>query len=233
MHDIYSQASYCIAATAAPSGDVGLFFARNSWQNPVKIRFDSVFYGHNELHELVGEYWCSCRYIDPTIAISETPLNRRVWVMEERYLSTRLIHFTTEMVFWQYFTHLTNEALPRGAPYSHIYLRGADVRRTSEIVNRGRVNVPLLTVTIDSHESSKIYDAWYELRKAYSLSGMTKEEDSLVAIDGVAQDIGGVISDTLIAGLWESRMIADMCWFTWNDYEHTNRPLIWRAPSWS
>jgi hypothetical protein len=69
---------------------------------------------------------------------------------------------------------------------------------------------------------------------------MTEEKDVLIALNGVAQDVAGVINDQLVAGLWKTGLIEDMCW-VYHDADQDGshpcgipcRPSKWRAPTWS
>jgi hypothetical protein len=62
----------------------------------------------------------------------------------------------------------------------------------------------------------------------------------LIALNGVAQDVAGVINDQLVAGLWKTGLIEDMCW-VYHDADQDGshpcgipcRPSKWRAPTWS
>jgi hypothetical protein len=64
---------------------------------------------------------------------------------------------------------------------------------------------------------------------------MSKEEDKLVEIQGIAQLVGQVLQDQLIAGLWRSCMLEKLCWFKHmsKNKNTASRPTKWRAPSWS
>ena len=41
---------------------------------------------------------------------------------------------------------------------------------------------------------------------------MTKEEDKLVALLGVADEFGQALGDQLVAGLWKNRLLEELCW---------------------
>jgi hypothetical protein len=64
---------------------------------------------------------------------------------------------------------------------------------------------------------------------------MTKEEDKLVAIRGIAQQVGQALNDHLVAGLWYNRLLEELCWFKKPSInEPPPRKLKkWRAPTWS
>jgi hypothetical protein len=59
---------------------------------------------------------------------------------------------------------------------------------------------------------------------------LTKESDILIALRGIALEVGHVMGDCLIAGLWKEHFIQELCWR--NAYME-RRPSQWQAPSWS
>lgn len=86
MRDVYRNAAFCIAATAAADGTVGLFCQRkpNSLR-PVKIELLWPE-AHSELTmssvkpPTTGIYAIGCHYFYPSWDLDATVLNRRAWV---------------------------------------------------------------------------------------------------------------------------------------------------------
>jgi len=76
-----------------------------------------------------------------------------------------------------------------------------------------------------------IYQVWGRFLSDYSMGDLTKESDIFVALNGVAEEVGIVMNDRLVAGLWEERLVEDMCWRSATS--RGRRPAVWRAPSWS
>jgi hypothetical protein len=89
MGDIYKNSLFNIAATAAPDGQTGCFLE----SNPLLARICRVsiesFPGpapNSGLYDLVPQrFW--------EHGVSEAPLNQRAWVVQERTLGPRVIHF--------------------------------------------------------------------------------------------------------------------------------------------
>jgi hypothetical protein len=100
MRDIYSKADFCIAATAASSGDVGLFFDRDI-QELTPVALEATWSNTQDLSgwPVPGIYLFSSSSVDPTLIINYSPLNRRAWVAQERFLSPRILHFTQALLF--------------------------------------------------------------------------------------------------------------------------------------
>jgi hypothetical protein len=92
MKDVYRNAAFCIAATAAKDGNHGLFYERDPRSvHPVKINMSWSM----ALHLLaskhtnggqgfmapppVGPYLVGCHYFDTDTVIWDAPLNKRGW----------------------------------------------------------------------------------------------------------------------------------------------------------
>jgi hypothetical protein len=98
MATVY-QNSYCnIAATAAPDGSTGCFMERNPFlAQPCRV---SVLTSYSDAWLKSGAYEIApldlwWRYMD------QAPLNLRGWVVQERLLAPRVIHFGKHQIFWE------------------------------------------------------------------------------------------------------------------------------------
>jgi hypothetical protein len=252
MGDIYSRAACTIAATAAENSDGGLFVKRNptslrprrieaTWTlNPDPVGNEKFRYPQ------AGLYWCDIR--NPwTEAVEWAPLNSRAWVCQERHLSPRIMHFSRTQLFWECHSVTACENYPSGLPQwalpdwfdspsvlkqklyqlklqkADMSLEGLEIRRDIPISD---------TKPLPDHV---LYYSWAVFRIHYSQCEMTKEEDKLVAIRGIAQQFGQALNDHLVAGLWYNRLLEELCWFKKSSInEPPPRKLKkWRAPTWS
>jgi len=66
----------------------------------------------------------------------------------------------------------------------------------------------------------------------YSKCQITREEDKLVAISGMAQRMHQVTNDIYLAGLWRSSLPHNLLWSVLSS-SRASRPIKYRAPSWS
>ena len=238
MRDVYSKAEFCVAATAAKSGDVGLFFDRDIEQLTL-VMVEATWSRRHDLSPWPspGLYLFGFHQIAPLTAIDSAPLNQRAWVAQERFLSPRILHFTQSLLFWECHMSFTNEngqVLDSGYFTSKInQLRESlnDAQRPES--NLGSIqNIALRTTSNDTKPttSRKIYVAWGEFLTHYTSCGITNESDILVALVGIADEVGHAINDCLIAGLWKTQFIKELCWKALSGH---SMPSMWRAPSWS
>ena len=121
MKDVYRHAFFAIAATGAENFDDGLYFDREvdiaravtlpvSWQG------------------LPTGLYTICNRNLSLENIVRAPLNQRAWVVQERLLSLRTLHFGREQIAWECQTLQACETFPGEQPrecgtYSDVNLR--------------------------------------------------------------------------------------------------------------
>lgn len=240
MRDVFSKADFCIAATGAESGDVGLFFDRDFEQlTPVVV--ESTRSNRHDLFHWPTPGLNIFGFHDPSAyeAIDNAPLNRRAWVAQERFLSPRTLHFTQSLLFWECYTCLTHEndaelgtaGTVEFSKLNRLREKLIDVQRP-ECSDGPMQDITLHNTSNDTRLTTprEIYKAWCGFLMHYTSCGITKESDILVALVGVADQVGHAMSDCLVAGLWQAHLIEELCW---RSCGRTSRPSFWRAPSWS
>jgi hypothetical protein len=186
-----------------------------------------------------------CPYTAPTIGqlflvprfgltrpLTESPIANRAWVIQERYLSPRILHFTAEQMFWECAGLYACETFPKGMP--SVYNNSAR-RHAHEI----------------SNDVSKTYMLWGRICEDYSRAALTYTSDRIIAFAGiVAAYQSRLPHDTYLAGMWKSDLVNGLLWkaMGWDDwviqpsgsrilyadpYITASLPEKYRAPSWS
>ncbi|KAI1482687.1 HET-domain-containing protein [Daldinia eschscholtzii] len=232
MVDIYRH-SYCNISAISSSHDPanhGLFGRRRLPERlfyPVKVNMA----GHLQ--------WLRC---DPRWEgeVQETPLNRRGWVVQERFLSTRTIYFAKNQIFWECLEE-TNSESQRGSKAS-LWLGDFDDDGDrlhcgkSAVLNfhklKERASKPYIRLPWKGDILSEIYREWGYIVGYYMTCGLTKESDRLIAISGIAKAFQEATGDTYLAGLWKSALYSGLIWHAFS----TTSDRIRRhehAPSWS
>ncbi|KAH3906291.1 hypothetical protein HBH56_206310 [Parastagonospora nodorum] len=230
MRNVYQNATFCIAATAASDGNAGLFFDRDA-ASLMSIKIDFEWTGAE--WPSAGTYSCSFAWPDAYTHIDCAPLNQRGWVAQERYLSPRILHFAQKLVFWECRDTITCETHPKGLPG---WIQSGNLE--DDLFSLKRI-VNDLSQTLDDGAASQrdsaneIYWCWCKFLALYTSFRLTKESDILVALQGIAQDVGEKMQDEMVAGLWKKRLVQDMCWSIRCKQSFPRRPAIWRGPSWS
>jgi hypothetical protein len=217
MHKVYRNADVTIAATGAHNSTEGLFFDRHpDWIRPCLVsiaRNDST----NEafvVHDTA--MW--------TDGIDKTPLNRRAWVLQERRLSRRIIHFSREQIFWECRTAVACETFPSG-PF----------QPTSREHDAYKFPAKVMDQTQDSPAEVEVDVArlWNAVLEHYTQADLTRATDKLIAISGLAKTFARNYADRYLAGMWESSLVLQLPW-TVRGTENQNKPIEqYVAPTWS
>lgn len=205
MKDVYANCACNISATDSLTPDGGLFRRRNETEiRPGVVRFNEKWYSISNQN-----YWVK--------ATMETPLERRGWVFQERFLAPRVLHFTQKQIFWECFAELKCEGF-------HLHRSGSHFLKNAE-------QWMLLSSTDCSRDSlnKAQSDLWNTLVSVYSRCILTKRTDKLVAFSGIAHLFQEMIKDEYVAGLWRSHLRESLCWFV----QHPTQPAEYVAPSWS
>ncbi|KAH7044518.1 heterokaryon incompatibility protein-domain-containing protein [Macrophomina phaseolina] len=254
MASIYEHAYITIAASHARDAEEGILVERRRSSKRIPrteegtaqmfVRRSIRGSEMETLHEL---YTHKDLYMDSLKrnmhADTLCPLMTRAWPMQERFLSTRIVHFTPLAMIFECREGQICECCDKGS-------RGL-----------ATLGVPLsrALLTYFSQELGPddcgLQMSWYHAVAAYSSLGMTKPEDKLPAFSGLAKHFkdnawptsaarklwnhvwssaGGLVeSPAYYAGLWSSFLPLDLLWSTRGSDPAASRPSNYAAPSWS
>ncbi|MCJ1442563.1 MAG: hypothetical protein MMC23_003059 [Stictis urceolatum] len=212
MSDVYSNAYCNIAATKAQSSLEGLFQTRAGVSGLCIVPFGLG--GENMPHFLVDdEYWNS--------RIDDAPLNHRAWVVQERVLANRIVHFARDQIAWECAEQVATEEFPAGLPD---FMR---IRTTKSSIPKS-----LSAEEIDERARSHIQHTWKQFVRDFSKSDLTRAEDKLMAMSGIAKRMKVILGGQYLAGVWTSDLLAGLLWSP-ELGRLTSRPRMYRAPTWS
>lgn len=225
MGDVYRNSVVTIAASAAAEGGDGLYTERDpllfkpcrverlSWSraygsDKLKAVKPSPLYDdeRNDFILLTIEQLRDCQ-------LSTFPLQRRGWVVQERFLSRRKIHFDHQ-IHWECIQQFScSEMWPHGG------LKPAWEHNFS----------------LERYDGSSITSVvqWTSLVQIYSRCALTNGMDKLIALSGLAKTFGRTLKlGKYFAGILEGRMEDQLMWYV-PGTECATRPGGSRAPSWS
>ncbi|KAH7074856.1 heterokaryon incompatibility protein-domain-containing protein [Paraphoma chrysanthemicola] len=223
MHEAYYNAFCNLSAAASANSSEGLFRDRmhHAVQTSViDVCVDGLDSQHSilqcELHDF--DFWKN--------NVSKCMLNKRGWVLQERLLAPRVLHFGSNQLLWECREHDACEAYPKGFDAHLQHAKG----------------VPFKTLVPDRHPIALQIDYahivhWSEIVETYSKTTLTVPSDKLVALSGLASLFRSVTNDEYVAGLWRSCLEHMLLWFITPPSEidciPAVRPITYRAPSWS
>ncbi|KAF5010612.1 hypothetical protein FDECE_3243 [Fusarium decemcellulare] len=240
MAKVYSYSDITLAAAASPDAEGGLFRKRNPAAiNGTQMDLTWSAVGLKGSFKVVPE--------DPWLkAVAKSPLLRRAWAFQERLLSRGTVFFTHNMLYWECGELYASELYPEGGPWDlkYRYKRydlGERLPQGVQTVEDGRfkhVYTALLTSdkgvdgSLDAEISEKFVYTWASIIAQYSIGGLSKESDKLVAIDGVAEQMAAIIpKEQYLTGLWRQPSLP--LFLLWYSYKTTKQARIPHAPSWS
>lgn len=221
MRHVYQNAFCNIAATGSPNSHTGLFFERNPSLIPVG-RIDAQWDG--PLPQ--GEY-CFFPQRVWSNGVSSAPLNRRAWVVQERLLARRVLHFGSQGLFFECCEHEACETFPSGLP--------AILSRNNSLHTFKKIYA-LHEDSLDNRRQS--YKKWERVVQAFMRSDLTKASDKAISLSGIAEEFQEyIIKETYIAGFWKSTLAEELLWMIPRERQAngspSTRPTQYRAPSWS
>lgn len=223
MADVYTQ-SYCtLAALSSADSTAGL---RKKTQTDQSMLIDiTANDGHNEPFNVrlisspnswKSEYdgWLVS---EPTGTECGTtsPLRYRAWALQEKELSTRVIHFGFRRLLWECCKLQATAQLP----WYHVVRQRARRRPQGSIL-------PLpLSYTMTAR--------WLNICKDYSSRSLTKETDKLIALSGIARSFQKHFpNDKYMAGVWSSHLPLALLWRQ-GDFAKDRYTTEYIASSWS
>ncbi|KAL9117158.1 MAG: hypothetical protein Q9187_006309 [Circinaria calcarea] len=228
MDNVYRNAVCNLSALGAESSHEGLFLPRNAElirQPVVQVAWKDH---PNETYAIIHkDFW--------TDRVDNAPLNHRGWVLQERLLAPRILHFGSEQVFWECHEVDACETYPHGLPK---LLRKDHMIRFKALDLGSPATYPREHSPMDQVSVHDEYDIWHNIVKQYTKCALTMDGDKLVAISGIAKIFQSKLQDEYLAGLWRRILLPDLLWCA-DRVENEEkgraprRPNSYRAPSWS
>ena len=167
--------------------------------------------------------------------VETAPLSRRAWVVQEIFLAARVLHFSSNQLFWECSDLRACEIFPAGIPLSLFPWSTKGLMSMSDW-RRDRWQ------RYDGDPVSDPYMTWDRIFCSYSNCQLTKGDDKLVALSGIAKSLQASLSgDKYLAGLWRNRLQNYLVWSAHRSYDveklsyksSCRRPEPYRAPFWS
>ncbi|KAK5737917.1 hypothetical protein LTR17_006357 [Elasticomyces elasticus] len=236
MGSVYENAYLTIAATSAENGDAGLKGQRS---RPDWVRFpcsDDVQEGH---------MWFTNAQWTAETELDGSPLNRRGWVFQERLLSRRIIHFAASQVYWE-----CQECFVGQESRKKLHFAGAASDRAQWKANlqslghlgtffHRRSQVPYDDNNNRDSPLGSFHAIWAATVKHYSKLQLTKAEDRLIALLGLAKTMEDRTGLRFIDGYWDDgswSFVRNLAWVALSDRQFpldAHGRALRRCSSWS
>jgi hypothetical protein len=191
MADYYKNSYITLSALESTGAYEGLF--------PAQSIGDVV-----ELPKHPG-MWVRRRLMEHSRMFRQAPLNGRGWTFQERLLSTRILHFTKEGMFWECQTL----ALQESSTKQHM-----DAADLGELIISEGEDFKRLMFSIQNHSipRSEVLRLWRHLARQFSRRTLRFSSDRLPAIAGLASVFAEKLRSRYLAGIWEEDLAEGLAW---------------------
>ena len=238
MYEVYTHATLNISATGSNSATSGLFSRRD----PSLLHTHSLSlcldpFQWTQIQPRSSQPLMSYTIIDFFLwraSLAEAPLHKRGWVVQERLLAQRVLHFGSNQLFWECASLDACESFPSTVPPILKIGANTSFKSLNPLVDGAKLR------QIGPHDSEAKFfghQLWPRIVEAYSNNLLTKPEDKLIAIAGIARKLADVIGDEYVVGLWRRYLASELLWSVDHcrqiDHSPSCRPKNYRAPSFS
>ena len=215
MWEVYSNSYLNLSATASSNSREGLFRARNSLTTqPCIVK---VCQGHSSL--AADTYYCY-NETEWERYVNKAPVNTRAWVVQERLLSPRVLHFSEDQYFWECFELQASEGYPHGLPLRY------HIENQRELVRSKPASQP---------SPERFLEIWDSVIQLYTNGKLSVASDKLIAVSGLAQQMYQLLPESTdnvyLAGMWRDDLIYQLLWSTSDRASRCHQN--YRAPTWS
>ncbi|KAK4233393.1 heterokaryon incompatibility protein-domain-containing protein [Achaetomium macrosporum] len=193
----------------------------------------------------------------PVDPLAGLPLNTRAWTLQERLLSPRTLHLCYDQMYWELDDGYMLAEDGTKIQNTWFSTECLIFRETQPWSEHGLAEAPGLSLiegfppVLDRRGHGRWNGGWLGLIEDYTQRNMTRCDDKLPALSGVASFVARSTNDTYYAGLWKSHILEDLAWRVYTREETRTQvaggfahrygeklcdvvvPLDYRAPSWS
>jgi hypothetical protein len=133
--------------------------------------------------------------------IEDSPLQRRAWVLQERHMAPRVLHFGQKAIFWECRTVTGCES--------------GDVFKTPSLIGYNALNA----TAGSKDEVGHILWIWSSIVSRYTHAALTFKSDRFIAISAVARETQRILSYRTtsnveyLAGLWTILLEYQLMWY--------------------
>ena len=212
MASIYQNSTATIAALGAADGNAGCFCVRDP------LMLQACRLSSRESGDAL--YVSSCAEVDLERTLSDAPLHKRAWVLQERLLSPRTLNFGSSLI-WECRQLNETDSSPE---VDHLPFQ---LKKLLFYHLPGRSDIN----TQDLEKLEIFGNIWRSLVMTYTQSLLTYNSDKLIAISGIIQEIHDRTGLQNYVGLWEPFVLKELLWAA--SYETGIFHKTRRAPTWS
>ena len=160
------------------------------------------------------------------------PLLYRAWVIQERILSSRILHFSFDEMVWECRAGIDCECGFGASPSGRALSAGPiGLNIFKELFSNSHSST--LQTSDETHKAGyekELFSAWYHLVEYYMALSITFPSDRLPALRGITKSLEQKLGWTFLGGIWVEDCVPGLLW-TRNWLRACRRNDS--APSWS
>ncbi|KAI4230263.1 MAG: hypothetical protein L6R36_000228 [Xanthoria steineri] len=221
MDKVYAHCYATIAAACARTANEGMF--RKRVLDYVKLQLPAHSLGDRRSLTLPTKFVVVDRNIEDNFGLA--PLRERAWAVQERFMAPRILHFAQRELFWQCKTHFASESWPslKDGNALHISVSETNFKQLNSIQEGCSPNC---------HEAKgcSVLRAWVRVAETYSAGALSRADDKLIALAGMAKCFAPLFGSAYLAGLWKRHLPYLLLWRAEKPLR-LSRPATYRAPS--
>ncbi|KAK7440904.1 hypothetical protein Landi51_10428 [Colletotrichum acutatum] len=212
MANIYANAYLTIAATNSSDASGGCF------RNTSEEYMSKLLPGYKDTY--TRQKLPKLPLMSDEAAIGESPnwpLLSRGWAYQEMRLSPRVLHFCAQEVVW----------------VCRVSQKSESMDNDEDLTSKGAWNSMVYPYVPYSVLEKDPQSLWYRTVDEYSRLRLSKEEDKMAALSGLAEQMQHLrLGDRYLVGLWEKTLLVDLLWHP-TRHNVVSKARIARYPSWS
>ncbi|KAG6365005.1 hypothetical protein INS49_006611 [Diaporthe citri] len=259
MQRVYRNSFLNISATAAENSGEGLYserYPQHLWEDVVSLDVDGLHKGTplplraqsgfppksaaTDSASLDVEFTHlakvrSCLLLDVSNwekLVNQAPVNKRGWVVQERLLAPRVLHFCRGRIAWEcaefdeiegHYPNIPNYQLVGDEIYEGIPIKGLEPEEHGQKLRKNRLRGgpdPLLGDRDNLKVSPIVHslELWARIVEMYSRTDLTQKKDKLIALSGIAHSMAAIIETSrkakYVAGLWDAgeHLVSQLLW---------------------
>jgi hypothetical protein len=201
MGSIYESAYITLAATSAVDGSGGLQGCRSDSVEWIRFPCDGADASQ-------GYMWFTDADWTAQSDLDQSPLNQRGWVFQERLLSRRIVHFAASQVYWECQESFANEEGGKRLHFAGTSLDRAQWKKNiASLGHLGLMPGRRCRSSYDDNDNrtslGSFHAIWMTYVHHYCARKLTRSEDRLVALFGLAKLVAERIGLRFIDGHWD------------------------------
>jgi hypothetical protein len=211
MIGVFQNATLTIAAEAAKDSSVGLFKSMKKTEGSSRF----VIPAHSNHGKVKGQI-----FEGTNVQPEPGPLSSRAWTLQEQLLSTCILRFAKQQMWWECREARRNEAYPEELHDQVHWYYGQTWHMAS-----------MSLWDLDLKTPNPLLANWCDIVNNYHKRQMTFAKDTFPAVAGIAEHFLDCGLHNYRAGLWLQDIHRGLLWC--NSEPHSRSRAFYVAPSWS